>query len=91
MLNGSVDGKLLFLGAGLFAGIGFEGSNITSDIDMSSVGLPNYSLEIPGNNSFRVKVGGRLSFTIFDVWATSNFGSISSYTLGVTLVGLNGL
>jgi hypothetical protein len=90
MLNGSVDFKFL-VGAGVFTGLGWESSNLTLDVDMSELDMEDISVEIPGENGFRFQLGVRFSLLVFDLWADANFGSVTSYNLGVTVLGLNGL
>lgn len=92
MVNASVDAKLPVVSAGAFIGVGIESSNLALDVAMDSTsGLPNFSMDIPGDNKFRFQVGPRFALGIFDIWADANFGSVTSYNAGITLIGLNGL
>jgi hypothetical protein len=90
MANASADAKFL-LGLGGFVGLGYESSNLNLKVDMTDAGLQNFSLDIPGDNGFRFQVGGRLSLAMFDIFADANFGSVTVYNLGITVIGLNGL
>lgn len=90
MVNASADVKFL-LGLGAFIGLGVESSNLTLDMDMSELDLPDYSLTIDGSNGFRFQVGARLSLLVFDVFADANYGAVTSYNVGICVIGLNGL
>lgn len=91
MLNVSADAKFL-LGAGLFMGIGMESSNLALKVDMpEESGLEDFELDIAGENGLRFQIGPRLSLGIFDIWADANFGAVTSYNVGITALGLNGL
>ncbi|OGS35664.1 MAG: hypothetical protein A2293_01585 [Elusimicrobia bacterium RIFOXYB2_FULL_49_7] len=90
MANASADAKF-FIGLGAFIGLGFESSSMTLDVDMTEAGLDNYSLTIDGDNGFRFQTGLRLSLLNFDIYADANFGAVTSYNTGITLIGLNGL
>jgi hypothetical protein len=92
MVNVSADAKLPVIGAGIFMGVGIEKSNLLLDVKMPAAsGVPNFSVDIPGDNSFRFQVGPRFSIANFDIWGEVNLGSVTSYAVGVTVIGLNGL
>ncbi len=90
MVNASADAKFL-LGLGVFAGLGMENSNMNLKVDMSKQDLPSFEIDIPGKNGFRAQVGARLSLLIFDIYADANYGAITTYNVGITVLGLNGL
>ncbi|MFH1759509.1 MAG: DUF6588 family protein, partial [bacterium] len=92
MLNISADAKFL-VGLGAFLGLGIEGSSLDLELDMSDVPYFNgdkLKMKIKGDNFFRVQTGVRISLAVFDIWGQANFGSVSSYLVGIGL-GLNGL
>ncbi len=92
MINTSVDIKALIAGAGVFMGVGVEGSSLNLDLDMSEIeGIDDIRLTINGDNHFRFQIGSRVSLGIFDVYADINYGYVTSYNAGITILGLNGL
>jgi hypothetical protein len=82
MLNASLDLKLLFLGGGAFAGIGYESSSMSVEV-VSDAGDPlsGFSYDIEPDRNLRYQLGARLSLFLFDFWFDYNVGHINSYTL----------
>jgi hypothetical protein len=92
-VNGSLDAKVPVLGgAGIYGGLGLEGSKMIFDVSMAQYGLPDVKdLEIKGDNLLRLTIGARLSILIFDIYADANIGSTTILNAGITLLSLNGL
>ena len=88
----SADAHFGIFGAGIYGGIGFGGSNMDLNLKMSRIDkrLPDISLNVPGKNSFRVTVGPRISIGFLEIYGDANFGSVTSYNLGITAFGLTG-
>jgi len=88
----SADWHFAVFGAGIYGGIGYQGSNLDLGVKMSKFDpkLEDFTLSIPGKGGFRGTIGPRLSIGFFEVYGDVNFGSITSYNLGVTVCGLAG-
>ena len=89
-----------FIGAGVYGGLGIEGTNMGVVIDPVEIKdsegktiftTGDVTLEIPGNNLFRMQMGARVSLPPFDFYYDYNLGSNTIHNFGVTLIGLNGL
>ena len=90
----------LFIGMGVYGGLGIEGTNMGVVIDPVEIKdsqgkiideTDKITLEIPGDNLFRMQMGARVSLPPFDFYYDYNLGSNTIHNLGVTLIGLNGL
>jgi hypothetical protein len=89
-LNGSLDKNFGPLGIGAFGGIAIENSTLNLKADGSSYGLPDFEVDIEGENTVRISVGPRLTLGFVDVWGKVNVGSITSFEVGLNLLSLNG-
>jgi opacity protein-like surface antigen len=89
-----------FIGAGVYGGLGIEGTNMGVVIDPVEIKdsqgnaiatTDEITLEIPGDNLFRMQMGARVSLPPFDIYYDYNLGSNTIHNFGLTLIGLNGL
>lgn len=89
----SLDAKFL-IGLGVYGGIGFEKSTFSVDIEEFEIEglepIPGFSMEIEGENTLRTQLGARISLAVFDIYTDANWGSTTTYNIGVA-IGLNGL
>ncbi len=92
MLSSSLDFKSKFFGWGGFAGIGLESSEASFEVKQDKeLELAEISANIDPMQTMRYQIGVRISFLIFDIWGEYNFGHTSTFALGTTLLGFNGL
>jgi opacity protein-like surface antigen len=89
-----------FIGAGVYGGLGIEGTNMGVVIDPVEIKdsqgkiiaeTDKITLEILGDNLFRMQMGARVSLPPFDIYYDYNLGSNTIHNFGLTLIGLNGL
>jgi hypothetical protein len=88
----SADAHFGIFGAGIYGGIGFGGSNMDLGVKLKKIDsrLENIDISIPGKNSFRFTIGPRITIGFLEIYGDANFGSVTSYNLGVTAFALTG-
>jgi hypothetical protein len=93
MFQASLDFKFL-IGLGIYGGIGMEKSTMSVDVQELNVEgmdpVEGFSLDIDGENKLRTQLGARIALGPLDIYGDGNWGSNTTYNVGVA-IGLNGL